>query len=75
MKLQDIWKENFNKLTISCFQVSVLQNQGKEMLMVSSGAVAIGRQQLKNEVTMQQTLRDSIKHGVKVGVRHSFSYC
>jgi len=48
-------------------QVSLLQNQGKEILMVSSGAVAIGRQQLKNEATMQQTLRDSIKHGILQG--------
>merc|ERR1740124_1526137 len=35
--------------------------------MVSSGAVAIGRQQLKNELSMQQTLRSSLKKGIQTG--------
>lgn len=43
------------------FQVSELQNVGKEMMIITSGAVAFGRQTLRNELSMQQTMRDSLK--------------
>ena len=42
-------------------QVSELQNVGKEMMIITSGAVAFGRQTLRNELSMQQTMRDSLK--------------
>ena len=42
-------------------QVSELQNAGKEMFIVTSGAVAFGKQRLSNELSMQQTMRDSLK--------------
>lgn len=42
-------------------QVSELQNIGKEMMVITSGAVAFGRQTLRNELSMQQTMRDSLK--------------
>lgn len=43
------------------FQVSVMQNLGKEMMIITSGAVAIGRQTLRSELSMQQTMRDSLR--------------
>lgn len=42
-------------------QVSELQNAGKEMFIVTSGAVAFGKQRLSNELSMQQTMRDSLR--------------
>ncbi|XP_065071424.1 delta-1-pyrroline-5-carboxylate synthase-like isoform X4 [Rhopilema esculentum] len=43
-------------------QVSELQNAGKQMMVVTSGAVAYGKQRLRGEMSMQQTLRQSLNY-------------
>lgn len=46
-------------------QVSELKNAGKEVMIVTSGAVAFGKQKLRSEMSMQQTMRDSLKNNMK----------
>ncbi|XP_077595037.1 delta-1-pyrroline-5-carboxylate synthase [Stigmatopora nigra] len=41
-------------------QVAVLQNQGREMMIVTSGAVAFGKQRLRHEILLSQSVRQAL---------------
>ena len=41
-------------------KISELQNSGKKMLMVTSGAVAFGKQILRHEIIMSRSLREAV---------------
>lgn len=44
-------------------KVAVLQNQGREMLIVTSGAVAFGKQRLRHEILLSQSVRQALHSG------------
>ncbi|MEQ2309890.1 hypothetical protein AMECASPLE_003176, partial [Ameca splendens] len=43
--------------------VAVLQNQGREMMIVTSGAVAFGKQRLRHEILLSQSVRQALHSG------------
>lgn len=47
---------------VSC-QVAMLQNQGREMMIVTSGAVAFGKQRLRHEILLSQSVRQALHTG------------
>lgn len=49
-------------LCVSC-QVAMLQNQGREMMIVTSGAVAFGKQRLRHEILLSQSVRQALHSG------------
>lgn len=44
-------------------QVAMLQNQGREMMIVTSGAVAFGKQRLRHEILLSQSVRQALHTG------------
>ncbi|XP_031438784.1 delta-1-pyrroline-5-carboxylate synthase isoform X2 [Clupea harengus] len=44
-------------------QVAMLQSQGREMMIVTSGAVAFGKQRLRHEILLSQSVRQALHSG------------
>lgn len=54
---------SMNVVFIFHFQVAMLQNQGREMMIVTSGAVAFGKQRLRHEILLSQSVRQALHSG------------
>lgn len=39
------------------------QNQGREMMIITSGAVAFGKQRLRHEILLSQSVRQALHSG------------
>lgn len=56
----------------------MLQNQGREMMIVTSGAVAFGKQRLRHEILLSQSVRQALHSGqnqLKDMVNNYFYVC
>lgn len=52
-----------NVIFIFHCQVAMLQNEGREMMIVTSGAVAFGKQRLRHEILLSQSVRQALHSG------------
>jgi len=53
-------------------QISQLQNTGKKIVLVTSGAVAFGRQKLAEEMMLSKSLRQAVGDKNKVAIYAHF---
>jgi glutamate 5-kinase len=65
--LASIVEQVYNQLECWCkisyfefLKISQLQNSGKQMLMVTSGAVAFGKQILRQETMMKRSVKEAL---------------
>lgn len=55
---------NLNVVVFVCpVEVAMLQNEGREMMIVTSGAVAFGKQRLRHEILLSQSVRQALHSG------------
>lgn len=54
---------NLNVVFFVYHKVAMLQNQGREMMIVTSGAVAFGKQRLRHEILLSQSVRQALHSG------------
>lgn len=54
---------NYSLIGCIVVQVAMLQNQGREMMIVTSGAVAFGKQRLRHEILLSQSVRQALHSG------------